>query len=118
VHRGRYQAPDRNLGSELLTVMCLSGAAAEELICGPISDDGDQIDIEMVRGYLRERYTEAQLALQLECMPLAARRLVASQRAKIETVAAALLKSGTLTGDEIIALLNGKLGALKRRTPS
>jgi hypothetical protein len=53
VHRGRYQAPDRNLGSEFLAVMCLSGAAAEELICGPISDDGDQIDIEMVRGYLR-----------------------------------------------------------------
>jgi hypothetical protein len=80
VHRGRYQAPDRNLGSELLAVMCLSGAAAEELICGPISDDGDRVDQQMARRYLRERYSEAQLALQLERMQLAAERLVASRR--------------------------------------
>jgi hypothetical protein len=38
VHRGRYQAPDRNLGSELLAVMCLAGPAAEALFCGPITD--------------------------------------------------------------------------------
>ena len=63
--------------------------------------------IEMARGYLRERYTEAQLALQLERMRLAAERLVASERARIETAAAALLKSGTLTGEEITVLLNG-----------
>jgi len=32
---------------------------------------------------------------------------VATQRARIEIIAVALLKSGTLTGNEIIALLNG-----------
>ena len=53
------------------------------------------------------RCCRAALALQLECMPLAARRLVASERARIETAAAALLKSGTLTGEEITVLLNG-----------
>jgi hypothetical protein len=36
---------------------------------------------------------------------LAERRLVTSQRAEIEIVAAALLKSGTLTEDQIIELL-------------
>ena len=45
--------------------------------CGPISDGGDRIDIETARGYLRERYSDAQLALQLERMQLAAERLVA-----------------------------------------
>jgi hypothetical protein len=37
---------------------------------------------------------------------LVARRLVISQRAKIAIIAAALLKSGTLTGDAVIELLN------------
>jgi hypothetical protein len=40
-------------------------------------------------------------------MRLGAERLVAASRRQIATVAAALLQSGTLSGDEIIALLNG-----------
>jgi hypothetical protein len=47
----------------------LSGPAAEELCCGPITDYGDRIDRQMAPGYLRERYSETHLALQLERMP-------------------------------------------------
>jgi hypothetical protein len=89
---------------ECLTTLCLSGSAAEALICGPITDDSDMTDRAMARRYLEEHYGEAQLALQLQRMQLAAERLVASERAKIEFIAAALLRHGTLSGDQIIEL--------------
>jgi ATP-dependent Zn protease len=100
VHRGVYkQTPD--LAVECLAIMCLSGPAAEELCCGPITDHGDRIDRQMARGYLRERYNEAQLVLQFERMQLAAERLVTSSRREITSVATALLRRGTLTADEV-----------------
>jgi len=59
LRRGFYrQSPD--IGVECLSIVCLSGPAAEELCCGPITDHGDRIDRQMARGYLRERYSEAQ----------------------------------------------------------
>jgi hypothetical protein len=68
LRRGFYrQSPD--IGVECLSIVCLSGPAAEELCCGPITDYGDRIDRQMAPGYLRERYSETHLALQLERMP-------------------------------------------------
>ncbi len=40
-------------------------------------------------------------------MRLAAERLVVSERGKIEIIAGALLKHGTLPGDAVVELLNG-----------
>ena len=50
---------------------------------------------------------DARLERQFVRMQLAAQRLVMASRHQIEIVAAALLRHGTLTGDEIIAQLNG-----------
>jgi hypothetical protein len=85
----------------------ISGPAAEELICGSITDHGDRIDQQMARDYLRERYANARLEQQFVRMQLAAERLVPASRNQIEIVAAVLLKRTSLTGDEIIAQLNG-----------
>ena len=104
LHRDSFRR-EQSLAVECLVTLCLSGPAAEEMFYGPITDGGDLIDIEMARDYLRERYTEAQLALQLERMQLAAERLVASERARIEIVADALMRHGTLSGNQITKLL-------------
>jgi hypothetical protein len=75
---------------------------------------GDRIDQQMARDYLRGRYTEARLALQLEHMQPAAERLVKASRRQIEIVADALLRNGTLTGDQILELLNGAMASWVR----
>ena len=36
--------------------MCLAGPAAERYFVGPITDGGDQPDIQMARGYLSQRF--------------------------------------------------------------
>jgi hypothetical protein len=62
----------------------------------------------MAREYLRECYTASQIELQFARMRLAAERLAASERGKIETVAAALLQHGCLSGDQIVELIASK----------
>ena len=52
LHRGRYHAPTRDLGFEAIAVLCLSGIAAEEMLCGPITDGGDLPDLLMVREHI------------------------------------------------------------------
>jgi hypothetical protein len=61
----------------------------------------------MAHGYLRECYVDGQIEQQFVRMQLAAERLVSSSRRQIEIFADALLRHGTLTGDEIIQQLNG-----------
>ena len=51
--------------------------------------------------------TELQIIQEIARLRLAARRLVASQRAKIELVAAALMQQGALTSDELTELFAG-----------
>ena len=106
LHRGFYK-PTHDLGVECLATLCLAGPSRGRIDLRCDHRRCAQIDQQMARGYLRERYSEAQLALQLERMQLVAQRLVVPQQAKIETVAAALLRHGTLTGDQILELLNG-----------
>ena len=48
MHRGQYHAPGP-LGVEAMVVLCLSGPAAEEMFCGPITDGGDEPDLQMAR---------------------------------------------------------------------
>ena len=83
-HADRRAAPDRTLGGELLAVMCRSGPAAEELICGPIDDGSDRIDQQMARRYLRDCFADGQIEQQLVRKRLAVERLVSSSRRQIE----------------------------------
>jgi hypothetical protein len=73
--RDRLRRP-RDLGIEPLCLVCLSGPAAEQVFCGPITDGADQVDIEMAGGYLRECYSDGQIEQQFARMRTAAERLV------------------------------------------
>jgi hypothetical protein len=52
--------------------------------------------------------TELEFIREVARLRLAARRLVTAERAKIATIAAALPRHGTLNGDQIIELANGR----------
>jgi hypothetical protein len=102
LHRGYYRQ-QRGLATECLCIMSLAGAEAERLFFPDADDFGDAIDLKMIRGYLEPK-SELEFIAEIERLRAAAGRLVVSERAKIEVIAAALLKSGTLTGDQIIEL--------------
>lgn len=55
VHRGKYDSR-LDLALETIIVFCPSGGAAEELYCGPITDDADRLDIAMARGFLAKEF--------------------------------------------------------------
>ena len=103
--RGGFRR-ESNAAAEALAVVCLSGPAAEELCCGPIIDGSDLVDERQARNYLHAVYPDGQIEFQLRRMRTAAERLVASERARIEVVADALLQRGSLTGAAVIELLN------------
>jgi hypothetical protein len=105
--RDRFRR-ERSSATEALAVVCLSGPAAEALFFGPPDDGSDRIDLDMARRYLRDCFADDQIELQMMRMSQAAERLVVSERAKIATVAAALLRHGTLSGDQIIELLHDR----------
>ena len=90
-------------------MMSLAGSEAENLFFPGDGDDdyGDSIDVVMVRDYLQPR-SELEFVGEIARLRLAAQRLVVAQRAKIEIIAAALLRHGTLSGDQIIELLHDR----------
>jgi len=107
MHRGAYRA-EHACGLEYLTVLCLAGIAAEEMFCGPITDGGDQPDLRMAREYLaRSVPNPLRAAAELARCRDAAQRLVRSQWAqrRIRVLADALLRCGTLNGDEICSFI-------------
>jgi hypothetical protein len=109
MHRGAYKA-EHACGLECLTVVCFAGIAAEELFCGPITDGGDQPDLRMAREYLaRSISNPLRAAAELSRLRDAAQRLVRSGWAqqRIRLLADALLRHGTLTADDVAALLDG-----------
>ena len=63
----------------------------------------------MARHYLCDCYRHAEIECQMVRMQLAAERLVTASRLEIELVAAALLRRGSLSGDEIVELLDDRL---------
>jgi hypothetical protein len=106
--RGRYRPPLASIGLEAMTVLCMSGAAAEEFFCGPITDGGDCVDLEMARDYLtRAGFDPLRVGAGLKQARDAAQRLVRTPAVedRIRLIADALLRHGTLSGDDIGALV-------------
>jgi hypothetical protein len=106
MHRGQYHAPTPELGFEAVAVICFAGICAAEMLCGPITDDGDLPDLRMVREHItRSVSNPLQVGVELARHRDAAARLVRSEfaRDRIRVLAAALLARGTLTGEEISA---------------
>ena len=102
---GRYQ-PAHEAGLECLVTLFLAGPMAEVMICGAITDGGDQTDYQMARDYLAGRFGPLQIGAEFARLRDAAARLVALPWAqhRIEQIAAALLQRQTLTGAQIEAL--------------
>jgi hypothetical protein len=100
-----YYAPGHDRGAECLAIMCLAGSEGERLLF-PAGDDGygDSRDLDAVRRYLRPD-SELQFISEIARLRAAARRLVTAERAKIEMIATALLRHGTLSGEAIADLL-------------
>jgi hypothetical protein len=105
LHRGRYDPP-HDVGLECLVTLCLSGPEAEILFCGPITDDGARFDDQKARDYLARQLEPLQAAAELARCRDSAQRLVRSPWAqqRIAVVADALLRLGTLSGEEILEI--------------
>jgi hypothetical protein len=110
LQRGRYQ-PQHEARLESLCVLCLAGPEAERLFCGAIEPGTDAIDIAMARRHLARRHLARRFAplrvgAEMVRMRASAERLVRSEwaRERIELIADALLRYGTLSGTEISGL--------------
>jgi hypothetical protein len=116
MHRAHYRAP-HDLGLETIVTMCLCGPAAETLFCGPIEDGSDAGDLQMAREYLaRSISNPLRAAAELARCRAAAERLVRSAWAqqRIHLLADALLRQGTLRGEEI-HLVKATSASLQKR---
>jgi hypothetical protein len=107
LHRGHYRAP-ANIGLERLVTMCLAGPAAERYFVGPITDGSDATDYRMAREYLSRKYDALEIGFQMNRLRDAADKLVSTEwaRDRIERISAALLARGTLTSEDIAALVS------------
>ena len=95
---------ERDLGLETIVTMCLCGPAAETLFRGPIEDGSDSGDLQMAREYLaRAIANPLQAAIEFaRCRAAAERTFGATQaQQRIRLLADALLRCGTLSGEEI-----------------
>ena len=89
-----------------LRFAAVAGIAAQEMFCGPIEDGGDEPDLKMAREHVsRAIANPLHAAAELARCRDAAQRLVRSARAQqlIAKLAEALLKQGTLRGEQIFA---------------
>jgi hypothetical protein len=101
---GRYHAPNADFGLKCMVTLCLAGPEAEKEFCGPITDHSDRIDYQMAYEYLARRIANPlQIGAELARCRNAAERLVRSAWAqqRIRLLADALLRCGTLSGEEI-----------------
>jgi hypothetical protein len=103
--RGHYRQ-QHDLGVECLAVMSMAGSVGEEYFCGEITDGGDRIDLEMARGYLAQRFGPLRIGVEFERARAAARRLVIDQKQRIQRIAAALLDRGSLSNEDISAIIS------------
>jgi hypothetical protein len=106
LHRGRYHVSDADLGLESMMTLCLAGPEAEKEFCGPIDDGSGQTDYQMAREYLARSIANPLQAAADSRYRDAAQRLVRSSWAqrRIVMLAAALLRNGALTGEQILEI--------------
>jgi hypothetical protein len=98
----------------LLTLIC-AGPECEVLHCGPISDNGDQLDIAQAFRQLRHSFSPLEVLGEYSRARNAARALVRTPwaRRRVPLLVEALQRHRTLSGDDIAALLNAT--AVRRR---
>jgi hypothetical protein len=84
----------------------LAGPEAEREYCGPITDNSDRVDYQMAYEYLARQLIPLQVGTEFTRCRDAAQRLVCSPWAqrRIVAIADALLRHGTLTGEQISAI--------------
>jgi stage V sporulation protein SpoVS len=102
-HRGRWHS-ESDMALAHIAVVCLSGPASEITYVGPITDNSDDVDYAMARRYLAEDGVDpVMIGVEFERLRDAAHRLVRTDWAqqRIRLIADALLRHGTLTGDEV-----------------
>jgi hypothetical protein len=110
LHRGRYHVSDADLGLESMVTLCLAGPEAEKEFSGLIDDGSDQTDYQMARESLaRSIANPLHAAAELTRYRDAAQRLVRSTWARHCLLAYALLRNGSLRGDEILGLASNPL---------
>jgi hypothetical protein len=97
-----YRA-SRTFMQESLVTFFLAGPEAEREFCGVSDDGGDRIDLQNARDYLARHCSPLHIGFELAGYRDAAQRLVRSPWAqrRIRLLAAALLRHGTLSGEEI-----------------
>jgi hypothetical protein len=102
LYRGHHQER-ADFGLESIVTMSLAGPAAEELFCGPIADGSDRADYEIARHYLSRQFDPPKVGAEIARLRDDAERLVRTPWAQhcIRLLAAALLRHGTFTGDQI-----------------
>ncbi len=114
-HRGRYRSTTPAEGARNLAVLCFSGPAAEELLCGPILDFSELNDYAMARAYMERGFAGGPVGAELGLARDAAERLVASLwgRVRVRRIASALLQHGVLDAAQVLELRDARrlLGA-------
>jgi hypothetical protein len=105
LHHARYQ-PQHSAGLETLAVMFLAGPAAEQLFWGSIEPGTDRFDLAMAREHLARRFGPLQIGAEMTRLRGSAEAMVRLPwaRQRIEPIADALLRRGTLSGADIDAL--------------
>jgi hypothetical protein len=102
-----HYRPPPGIGLEAMCVLCLCGPAGEQF-CGSPDDGGGQADYDMAREYLaRAGYDFLRIEAEIVRLRDAADRLIRTPfvQDRIQVIVAALLRQGTLTGDEIGAFM-------------
>ena len=106
LHRGRYRAPP-DLALECLVTLCLAGPEAELEFCGPITDNSDRVDYHWPASIWHDNSIRCRS--EPNSRATATPRSVSSRspyaRRRISVLADALLRHGTLIGEEICSVL-------------
>ena len=105
--RGTDYLPPPDIRLETLCIVCLSGPATEQHFCGAITDNSDCVDVAMAQRYLSRSGCDAlTLSAELAWLRDSADKLVRTPWAseRIRLISDALLRHGTLSGAEIMAL--------------